>query len=99
MYNNTTTHTWQTGGQFSIGQNFTYNVEFLGTRGGGEASLSYEQSWGIGGQQSKSTQVTSSGGVTVDLGPGKAVLAELTASKGTMRVRIRYNAYLTGLLA
>jgi hypothetical protein len=99
MYKNTTTHTWQTGGQFSIEQKFTYNVQFLRAGGGGETSFSYEQSWGIGGQQAKSTQVTSSGGVTVDLEPGKAVLAELTASKGTMRVRIRYNAYLTGLLA
>lgn len=94
--NNTTSSNWSTGGTLTIGQKFSYDVKFLGAGGGGETSLSYSQSWGIGGQESKSITVGSSSGVNVELDPGESVLAELSASRGVMKVRIRYNAYLIG---
>ena len=40
--------------------------------------------------------VGSSQGVSVPLAPGQAVDAEITASRGVMKVRIVYTAYLTG---
>lgn len=92
----TTTSSWSTGGTLTVGQKFEYKVKFLGTGGGGETSLSYSQSWGIGGSESKSTTVGSSSAVSVELDPGEAVTAELTASRGVMKVRIHYNAYLIG---
>lgn len=94
--NNTTSSNWSTGGTLSIGQKFTYGVSFLGAEGKGETSLSYSQSWGVGGQESKSITVGSTSGVSVVLQPGEAVVAELSASRGVMKVRIRYNAYLIG---
>ena len=92
----TTTSNWSTGGTLTVGQKFEYKVKFLGTGGGGETSLSYSQSWGIGGSESKSTTVGSSSAVSVELEPGESVIAELTASRGAMKVRIHYNAYLIG---
>jgi hypothetical protein len=97
--NNTTSSNWSTGGTLSIGQKFSYGVKFLGAGGEGETSLSYSQSWGIGGQESKSITVGSTAGVSVELDPGESVVAELSASRGVMKVRIRYNAYLIGSTA
>lgn len=96
---NTTSSNWSTGGELTIAQKVSYGVKFLGTGAEGETSLSYSQSWGIGGQESKSITVGSSSGVSVELGPGESVVAELSASRGVMRVRIRYNAYLMGSTA
>lgn len=97
--NNTTSSNWSTGGTLSIGQKFSYSVKFLGEGAEGETSLSYSQSWGVGGQESKSITVGSTSGVSVELEPGESVLAELSASRGVMKVRIRYNAYLIGSTA
>lgn len=97
--NNTTSSNWSTGGTLSIGQKFSYSVKFFGEGAEGETSLSYSQSWGVGGQESKSITVGSTSGVSVELEPGESVLAELSASRGVMKVRIRYNAYLIGSTA
>lgn len=94
--NNTTSSNWSTGGTLTIGQKFSYGVKFLGAGAEGETSISYSQSWGIGGQESKSITVGSTSGVSVELDPGESVIAELSASRGVMKVRIRYNAYLIG---
>lgn len=97
--NNTTSTNWSTGGTLSIGEKFTYGVSFLGADAKGETSLTYSQSWAVGGQESKSITVGSTSGVSVVLDPGESVVAELSASRGVMRVRIRYNAYLIGSTA
>lgn len=94
--NNTASSNWSTGGTLSIGQKVSYGIKFLGTGVEGETSLSYSQSWGIGGQESKSITVGSTSGVSVDLEPNESVTAELSASRGVMKVRVRYNAYLIG---
>ena len=95
----TVTDTWSTGGTLTIGQEIEYGIKFLGTGVTGTTSLSYSQSWEKGGSHETSVTVGSSSGVTVDLNPGESVLAELTASRGTMRVRVTYRAYLTGVSA
>lgn len=96
---NTTSTNWSTGGTLTIGQKFTYGVKFLGAGAEGETSLSYSQSWGVGGQQSHSVTIGSSAGVSVKLDPGESVVAELSASRGVMKVRINYKAYLIGSTA
>jgi len=94
--NNTTSSNWNTGGTLSIGQKISYGVKFLGAGAEGETSMSYSQSWGVGGQESKSITVGSTAGVSVELDPGKSVVAELSASRGVMKIRVRYTAYLIG---
>ncbi len=58
--------------------------------------MSYSHSWGQGGSESMSITVGSSSGVQVELEPGESVEAVLAASRGVMKVRIVYKAYLTG---
>jgi hypothetical protein len=51
---------------------------------------------GQGGSESKSVTVGSTSGVSVELDPGESIEAQLTASRGVMKVRITYRAYLAG---
>ena len=96
---NTTSSSWSTGGTLTVGQKITYQVEFLGTGGGGETSLSYSQSWGVSGTNSKTVTVGSTSGVKVTLKPGQSIKATLSASRGVMKVRVRYRTILTGRAA
>lgn len=96
---NTSTSSWSTGGTLSVGQEIEYKIGFLGTGVGGKTTFSYSQSWGIGGTVSDSVTVGSEAGVSVNLQPGESVESELSASRGTMQVRITYNAYLIGSTA
>ncbi|MFC5724167.1 ETX/MTX2 family pore-forming toxin [Streptomyces gamaensis] len=96
---NTVSSSWSTGGSFTVGQKFTYKVEFLGTGGGGETSLSYTQSWGVSETKTHTVTVGSTSGVRVRLEPGQAVRVNLTASRGTLRTRVTYRGSLTGRTA
>jgi hypothetical protein len=96
---NTTDHTWSQSNSIEISQTFKYSVEFLGTGGGGETALKYNHTWGESKSESTSVEVGRRSGVTVNLDPGQEVLAELTASRGSMNIRIVYKAYLTGCTA
>lgn len=87
---------WSQMDTITVGQKIKYEIGFLGTGGGGETSISYSHSWGEGGSVSKSVTVGSSSGVQVELNPGESVKAKLTASRGVMKVRIVYRAYLIG---
>ncbi|PWC19616.1 ETX/MTX2 family pore-forming toxin [Brenneria corticis] len=93
---NTVKSSWNTGGKLSVGQKVQYGISFLGTGGKGESSISYEQSWGIGGENSKTITLGTESGVQVTLQPGQAIIAELVASRGTMRVQVDYRASLSG---
>ena len=95
----TVSSSWNTGGSLLIGQKIKYMVGFLGTGAESESSISSTRSWGEGGSTSKIVTVGSSASVSVTLKPQQAVVATLTASRGVMKVRIRYNAHLTGTTA
>lgn len=97
--NNTSQSSWNSSDKISVGQKISYSIGFLGTGVKGESSLNYEHSWGQGGSESKSVTIGTSSGVSVSLDPGESVLAELSASRGVMKVRVVYNAYLTGVSA
>lgn len=94
--NNTSSNTWSNTDSITVGQKFTYKVEFLGTGSGGETSMSYSQTWGESKTESLSVTVGTQSGVSVPLDPGQSVEAQLTASRGVMKVRIVYKAYLIG---
>lgn len=89
----TATNTWSTGGSLTFSQKISYGMGFLGK---GETTLSYTQSWGIGGTQSKSYTVGSTSGVSVELKPNEAIIVELSASRGVLRARVEYNAFADG---
>ncbi|MBB1584996.1 follicular epithelium yolk protein subunit, partial [Serratia sp. OS31] len=89
---------WSTGGSFKVGQKFTYGVSF-GVEGKGETSIEYTQNWGIEGTKTKTFTIGSTSGVSVPLEPGESVISVLKASRGVMKVRIHYQAYLVGCAA
>lgn len=84
----TVVSSWQKGGEFTVDQRIKYNIVVLGTGGGGETGFSYTDSWGIGGQKSQQISVGSSSAIEVTLDPGESVIAELSASRGVMKVRV-----------
>lgn len=90
---------WSTTNSIDVTQTVEYGISFLGTGGGGSTSISYSRTWGQGGSNSQSVAVGASQGVTVVLDPGESVLAQLTASRGVMKVRIVYQASLIGASA
>ncbi|WP_158782455.1 ETX/MTX2 family pore-forming toxin [Pantoea sp. BAV 3049] len=96
---NTVSSNWSTGGTLSVSAGVEISVGFLGTGGTATASISYEQSWGIGGERSTSVVLGSSSGVEVTLAPGQAVTAELVATRGTMRTEVVYSGSLSGQCA
>lgn len=96
---NTVEHTWSSTDAIEIGQSFSYEVGFMGTGAGGETSMSYSHEWGQSKTESESITVGSTSGVQVTLEPGESVQAQLVASRGTMKVRITYLAYLIGQTA
>ncbi|HUI28716.1 MAG TPA: hypothetical protein VLX91_00765 [Candidatus Acidoferrales bacterium] len=95
--NNTTSSNWSHSNMFKVGQKLTYKAKFFATAEiGGETAIEYSHTWGEGGVESQSITVGSTAGMVVELGPGESILAELSASRGVLKTRIRYNAYLIG---
>lgn len=62
-------------------------------------TFNFDHSWGKGGSTASSTTLGSATGVSVELNPGEAVIAQLTATKGRIKVKVKYRAYLTGNVA
>lgn len=91
-----TNNSWSSTHSIEVSQEFSYDVKFLGSGGGGSTSLSYSHEWGQEKSESKEVSVGSSSGVTVTLDPGQSVIAKLTASRGVLGVRIAYKASLSG---
>ncbi|GAB1543428.1 hypothetical protein NUACC21_61020 [Scytonema sp. NUACC21] len=96
---NTVEHQWNVQHTITVGQEIEYQIGFLGTGGGGTTSFSYGLSWGQNETKSLSVTVGSSSGVEVTLQPGQSVRAALSASRGSMKVRIVYKASLLGVTA
>lgn len=87
---------WSNTSAVEIGQSISYGVSFLGAGAEGETSMSFSQTWEQGGSQSETVTLGMSSGVSVDLAPGQAVEAELTASRGTLTVQVVYQLTLSG---
>ena len=87
---------WSVSNTITVGQAFNYKI---GTAVEGETSVEYSFAFGLGGEKSQSVTVGSETGLEVELGPNESVVAELSANRGVMKVRIRYKAYLIGSTA
>jgi len=96
---NSVSNTWSNSESVSVGQKISYKASFIGGEVGGETSLSYSQTWGESKTESKSVTVGTTSDISVVLKPGESVKAQLTASRGVMKVRVTYKVYLTGLTA
>jgi len=87
---------WSSSSKIKFEQSIKYDVNFLGTGGGGETKFGFEQDWGKSETKSKSTTVSTATEVSFELKPRESAVVQLSASSGTMRVQITYQAYLTG---
>jgi len=96
---NTVGSTWSTGGTLSISEALEVGVDIEIIKGKSTTTIGYSQSWDVGGSKSKSSTVGSESGVSVELDPGQSIEAQLSASKGTMKVRVTYKAVLQGSVA
>lgn len=96
---NTAETNWSQSDTVSVEQSIEYSFDFPGGSAGGSTTLGYSSSWGKGGSQSKVVSVGSQTGSSITLGPHKTAKAMLTASRGVMKIRIRYRAYLVGSVA
>ncbi len=96
---NTIETNWSTANMMAFDQAFNYGIQFNGGGLGGNSNFHYEHTWGKGGSNSLSTSIGSSAGISIELEPGENVIAELVASKGTMKVKVYYESYLDGDIA
>ena len=97
---NTVETNWSETSTIDVSQSISYSVGVEGVASvGGETTISFSQSFGTGGSKSETVTVGSEQGVSVELAPGESVVAQLSASRGVMKVRIVYNAYLVGSTA
>jgi len=92
----TVTSSWSDTSTFSFTQSVTYGVTIDGLGLSGTTSFSYSEAAMQGGSHSTASTVGSSSGVTVDLQPGQEVEAVLSASQGSMTVKVTYVVSLTG---
>ena len=95
---NTIDSNWYNSCTVSFSQSVSYGISFLGTSGG-ESSFLYDQAWGQRTSKNQTVNVGSDTGVTVTLNPGESVVANLTANRGLMKIRILYSATLSGVAA
>lgn len=95
---NTATTSWNMGASLTVTEKITAGIDFI-AKGSAELSMSLTTSFGVGGSNSKTVTVGSNSGVTVELDPGESIIASLSASRGSLRVRIWYRAYLVGSTA
>jgi hypothetical protein len=90
-----TTH-WNVTSKIAIKQKIKYEVGFLGTGAGGETSMAFETGHGQGASESRASTITTTNMAIFSIDPGQTVKAELSASKGVLRIRITYVSYLEG---
>ncbi len=86
---------WSNTLALGFSQSVNYGTNFVG----GETSINLQTDFQKGGSQSRSVSMGVMSGVMVALEPGEKVIATLTASKGTMNVRVLFDVYLTGVIA
>ncbi|XP_059047961.1 spherulin-2A-like [Achroia grisella] len=95
----TVTSTWEKEGAFTVGQeiNYGYDIEVFAVTG--TTSYSYTAKWGESVTKTESVTVGSQSGVEMPLQPGQSVVAELFATRGTMKIQVDYQARLSGSVA
>ncbi|XP_053620977.1 spherulin-2A [Plodia interpunctella] len=96
---NTVKSSWSQGGSLNVAQeiNYGFDIEFI--KGGGKTAFSYTSTWGRNTEKSESVTIGSQSGMKILLQPGQAVVAQLQATKGTIRMEVEYEASLSGASA
>lgn len=91
--------TWEESFAFTVGQKITYKIGIGVAELGGETSFEFQSSMGKSETKSESFTVGSDAGISVDLPPGEEAVAQLTATRGSLKIRVTYEASLGGNVA
>ncbi|KAJ8707943.1 hypothetical protein PYW08_010309 [Mythimna loreyi] len=92
----TISNTWSVGGELTVGQEITYSVNIGVGNVGGTTSLSYAANWGNDTSKAKAVTLGTTTSVEVELNPGQAAVATLSATHGTLEMEVDYEAELSG---
>ena len=93
------TETWSRSIDITLSQEIEYSVGFLGTGGKGTSKVEFKGSFGHSDSQTQEISIGTETGVSVELEPGESVETVLSASKGIMKLRVKYRSYLVGSTA
>ena len=96
----TVSNTWSQTNSIQVGSKVTVGVQVPGVgSAGGEISTSYSYAWGESKTESTTVTVGTQSGLSVELAPGQSIDAILSASRGKIKVRVKYKAHLKGRTA
>ncbi|XP_059047951.1 spherulin-2A-like [Achroia grisella] len=93
---NTITSKWEKGGDLTVGQSIEYGIKVEAVSVSGKTSMSYSSQWGKSVSKAEAVSVGSESGVQITLEPNQEVIAELYATRGTMQIKVDYEATLSG---
>lgn len=96
----TVSNTWSQTNTIQVGSKVNLGVQIPGIgSAGGEMSMSYSYAWGESTTKSTTVTAGSQSGINVELAPGESVDAILSASRGKIKVKVKYKAHLKGYTA
>lgn len=96
---NSVSSAWSKGGELSVGQEISYGFNIEGLTGGSTTTFSYTSSWGKNMEKSETVTVGSSSAMEILIQPGQAVVAQLQANRGSIKMEVEYVASLSGATA
>ncbi|CAK1549368.1 unnamed protein product [Leptosia nina] len=96
---NTMRSSWSKSEGLSIGQEINYELDFGFIDIGGKTSLVFSSVYGKSSEKSQTVTVGTASHMDIMLQPGQSVLAELRATRGTLKVEMEYEASLSGDVA
>ncbi|CAG9790149.1 unnamed protein product [Diatraea saccharalis] len=93
---NTVSSTWSKEASLSVSQDISYGFDIEILNGGGSTSFTYSNSWGENTEKSETVTVGASNDMEILLQPKQAVVAQLHANKGFIKIEVEYEASLSG---
>lgn len=96
---NTLTTSWSRDKELSVSQEIEYEFNVGIAKAKGVTTFSFTTNWGISEEKSKTEVIGTTSGMEVDLKPGEAVTAVLSASAGYLEVEVVHMASLRGNVA
>jgi hypothetical protein len=93
---NTIISSWKSGGAVNVGLNINYAVDLKVVSVSGSTSFNYTSSWGQSVEKSQTVTVGSESAVKIMLDAGQVAVAQLYATRGSMKIQVDYIAFLSG---
>lgn len=96
---NTVSTSWSKEKEVTFGQSFDYDLNVIFAKVSGTTEFSFTSSWAKTEEKSESVTIGTTSGFEMELKPGQAVTAELSASRRTLEIEVVYIITLRGNVA